>query len=65
MTFITNLAWILSILSGLLLIMRFIGYMTYSELDKISDDLNGIERSFPMMTPLIICVISVCWIISN
>lgn len=65
MEFITNLAWIMSILSGLLLIMRFIGYMTYSELDQIKDALNGVERTFPMMTPLIICVISVCWIISN
>ena len=62
--FISVLAWIFGILSGLLLIGRIIGAMCYSEYDRIADALKGYKATFPIMTPGIICIVCVAWLFS-
>jgi|APFre7841882654_1041346.scaffolds.fasta_scaffold54490_5 hypothetical protein len=63
-TFITTLAWIFGILSTLLVIFKVFCTATYSDLDQLKDQINGIKRSWPIKTPGIISIISWAWIIS-
>lgn len=65
MEFLTNLAYAFAVLSGLLVVARIVGYYTYSELERMLDDLNGIKRTFPITTPGITFIVCICWIISN
>ena len=62
--FITVLAWIFGSLSGLLVVARIIGFLSYSEYDKTVDAINGFTRTFPVVTPGIICIICVAWLFS-
>ena len=54
--FITMLAWIFGSLSGLLVLARIIGFMSYTEIDKAVDALKGYRWEFPVTTPGIIFI---------
>jgi hypothetical protein len=58
-TFFKIIAWVLGIGSSLLLIFRIIGAATYTQIDELRDQMNGIKRTFPIMWPAIIAL--VCW----
>ena len=63
--FITYLAWIFGVLATLLFIARFVGHMTYSDIDRIRDAAKGVSVSFPMTKPFIVATVCWAWIFTN
>jgi len=64
-SFISVFAWFMLILSGLLLVIRIHGAMNYSDLHQSLDRMNGYVQTFPIITPGIIFITSMCWIIAT
>lgn len=65
MKFITTLAWVFGSLSSLLLILRIVGFFAYSDIEKLCDNIQGKEKTFPVIFPGMIAIICWIWIISN
>jgi len=58
-TFFKIIAWVLGIGSSLLLILRILGALSYSEIDQLRDQMNGVRRTWPLTWPAVISLI--CW----
>lgn len=68
--FITVLAWISAPLSGILLLLRYLGHREYhntaiGRLRQSLDAFEGRRRIFPMKVPGAIFLLSVCWLIAS
>lgn len=59
LVFLHIIAWVIAICSTTLLVMRIIGALTYSKLDKLVDDLHNQKTTWPVKWPAIIALI--CW----
>jgi len=59
MTFLHIIAWIVGIGASIVLALRILGALTYSETDELIDKMNGVRRTWPMTWPAIISLI--CW----
>ena len=57
--FLHIIAWAIGISSTLFLIIRILGLLTYSDLSKSIDNINGVEAVFPVKWPFFIALI--CW----
>ena len=62
--FVTVLAWIFGTLSGLLVIGRIAGAMSYSNLERQLDLIRGRVVTFPVMKPGILFIVCVAWLLS-
>lgn len=62
--FVTVLAWIFGTLSGLLVVARIAGAMSYSSLERQLDLIRGRVVTFPVMTPGIIFIICIAWLLA-
>ena len=65
MNFLTALAWIFGVMSVFLIVLRIIGSITYSELDKLCDKLEGKIVTFPLLTPTVVAIICFTWILTG
>ena len=63
--FITTLAWVFGILATILTIARIHGFWSYSEFQKMQDELEGIRRNFPIIKSGTIMIVCWAWIISQ
>jgi len=63
-TFFTTLAWIFGTAATLLFILRVAAALNYTDMMKLQDSLAGKERTFPVIWPLIIMLVSFAWIFS-
>lgn len=63
--FITVLAWIFGILSTIMTISRMIGFFSYSEIQKLVDAMDGVERTFPVIKCGSLAIFSWAWIITQ
>lgn len=63
--FVTILAWIFGCTSTAFVLLRVIGYFTYTELDKLKDAMNGQVAKFPIIKPLILAIVCWAWIAST
>jgi hypothetical protein len=63
--FITTLAWFFGILSTLFTILRIVGFMMYSDLDKIYDKMRGVKTTYSVRIPGLIAILCWSWIISQ
>lgn len=63
--FVTILAWIFLVLEGLLLVVKILSAVTYSEMDKLRDQLKGFTRSWPIGKNLVIFFICLAWILAR
>ena len=58
--FLNYLALIFGILASGLLILRILGALTYTDINKLVDQMKGIRRTFPLAIPLVVSI--VCWL---
>jgi hypothetical protein len=65
MYFIDILSWVIAVLSTGFVVLRIIAYYTYSELEKIRDQLNGVRATFSIINGSIIAIICWSWIITG
>jgi len=63
--FLTILAWVSAIFFTLFTLLRIWAKASYSEIDKLLDMQKGVVAKFPIKIPLIISIISWCWIIAK
>jgi len=61
--FITLAAWIFGAINIIIIFFKIIGAATYSELDKLRDDIAGITRSWPIDRNVIVLIICICWLV--
>ena len=66
MEFVTALAWIFGVLSTALLILRVVGLITYTgSVLELRDNLNGVERVFPLSVPTVTAIICWTWVLTS
>jgi len=58
--YITILAWIFGSLSTALTIIRILGWLMYSDLERTLDQLQGYTIKFPIVVPGTIAIL--CWV---
>lgn len=63
--FITVLAWVFGILSTIMTIARLIGFFSYSEIQKLVDEMDGVRRTFPIIKCGTIAIFCWVWIITQ
>lgn len=63
--FFTIIAWVLGVLNTILIIARIIAAWNYSDLDRLLDSCEGQKRTFPIIMPSIIALLSWAWIFTN
>lgn len=64
-SFITVLAWFMLIFSGLTFSLRILGSMQYTELHQSLDAIKGVKRTFPIVGPGLLFLVSLSWIIAS
>ena len=65
MLFVDVIAWIFGVSSTILIVLRIIGWLTYTDIDKIHDAAKGIITTFPVFWPSVISVLCWAWLITN
>jgi len=57
--FLTIVAYVLGSASTLVLLVKIFQALTYTELERIRDELCGLRRTFPAIKPFIVALL--CW----
>lgn len=63
--FITVLAWVFGVISSIITLARIIGFFNYSGIQKTIDELEGIERTFPIYKCGTLAIVCWAWIITQ
>ena len=63
MTFINALAWIFGTMALLLLVLRLLALLAYSERDRLLDNMRGVERTFPVTAPGAVAIVCGAWLL--
>ena len=63
--FIDILAWVIAIISTGFVVLRIFAYYSYSELEKIRDEMNGVHATFPIINGSIVAIVCWIWIIAG
>lgn len=63
MTFLNALAWIFGVMSSLLLVLRIVGALAYSEREKLLDAMRGEHYTFPIFVPGTVAIVCWAWVI--
>jgi len=59
--FLNAVAWVFGVASSGLVVIRIVGFLTYTELNRLHDIVTyRRERTFPIAWPLTIAII--CWL---
>lgn len=63
--YIYYLAWVFGVISTANVILAVFMAFNYSKLDELKDKMNGVRRSFPVITPGIVMILCWVWILIN
>ena len=62
-TYLNLIAWVFAVGSTLLIGLRVLCWLTYTERDILLDSLKGVRRVFPLFIPSLVAVLTWLWVI--